>query len=125
MKPAKPNLLTHLIYCSASWSVRLSRVPVYTDVEMSVRVYDLTLPPPLPPPPHTDTKYNIYILVASNRKKILLKMDKVLFHISDNKYILAVLVLRLENEAVVSTTENGTAQLNLKKKEHNLNSKLL
>lgn len=36
-------------------------------------------------------------------------MDKVLFHISDNKYILAVLVLRSKNVAVVSATGNGSS----------------
>lgn len=96
--------------------------PVYTDAEPSVRVYDLTRTLPHTHTHtcklHTCTQHIQHIQHIRNqrlssseqlrKKKTLPKMDKVLFHISDNKYtyILAVLVLRSGNGAVVSATGN-------------------
>jgi len=132
MKPANPSLPTHLIYRSAPWPVRLSCCRFYTDAGMSVRVYDLThthththtytrvhvhAQPSQNTHTHTHThrERESILSVASNRKKkkerekrkgkkeTLSKVDKVLFHISDDKYILAILVFHArETQAIVS-----------------------
>lgn len=70
---------------------------------MSVRVYDPTYS-------FHNTQIHTYThthIHDSEQPKKTLKMDKLLFYISDNKYILAVLVLRSGNSSVVLATESA------------------